>query len=65
MFIRNHGSGLKRNARREQKETRRTTLDNGELIADVASSASDTSDLVASLAEQVAMLQAEVETLKK
>lgn len=65
MFLRNHGSALKRNARKEQKAVKATGLDDGELIADVASSASDTGDIVATLMEQVTELQTEVEALKK
>lgn len=72
MFIRNHGSAIKRSAKKEQKNVKRSTLDNAEFIGAVASSQDDTNDMVADLMEQVttaneeiAMLKAEVAALKK
>ena len=65
MFIRNHGSAIKRSAKKEQKNVKRSTLDNAEFIGTVASSSEDTSDMVAELMEQVASSQEEIAALKK
>lgn len=65
MFIRNHGSGLKRSARKEQKAVKSLTLDNAEFIGAVASSSEDTNDMVADLMEQVASANEEIATLKE
>ena len=64
MFIRNHGSAIKRNAKKEQKAVKSTGLDNGELIADVARSVSDTGDIVATVMEQQAATDETVATLE-
>lgn len=65
MFIRNHGSAIKRSAKKEQKNVKRSTLDNAEFIGAVASSSEDTSDMVAELMEQVASSQEEIAALKE
>ena len=65
MFIRNHGSAIKRNAKKEQKAVKSSTLDNAEFIGAVASSSEDTSDMVAGLMEQVAAVQEENATLQQ
>lgn len=65
MFIRNHGSAIKRNAKKEQKNVKRSTLDNAEFIGSVASSSEDTNDMVAELMEQVASSQEEIAALKE
>lgn len=65
MFIRNHGSAIKRSAKKEQKNVKRLTLDNAEFIGAVASSSEDTSDMVAELMEQVASSQEEIAALKE
>ena len=64
MFIRNHGSAIKRNAKKEQKNVKRSTLDNAEFIGAVASLSEDTNDMVADLIEQVASANEEIATLK-
>ena len=65
MFIRNHGSAIKRNAKKEQKNVKRSTLDNAEFIGAVASSSEDTNDMVADLMEQVASANEEIAALKE
>lgn len=64
MFIKNHGSAWKRNAKKEQKAVKNSTLDNAEFIGAVASSQDDTNDMVADLMEQVASANEEIATLK-
>lgn len=71
MFIKNHGSAWKRNAKKEQKAVKNSTLDNAEFLGALARSQDDANDMVAELMEQataqeedIAALKAEIAALK-
>lgn len=65
MFIKNHGSAWKRNAKKEQKAVKNSTLDNAEFLGALASSDDDTNDMVAQLMEQAAAQEEDIAALKE
>lgn len=64
MFIKNHGSAWKRNAKKEQKAVKNSTLDNAEFLGALASSQDDANDMVAQLMEQAAAQEEDIAALK-
>lgn len=65
MFIKNHGSAWKRNAKKEQKAVKNSMLDNAEFLGALASSDDDTNDMVAQLMEQAAAQEEDIAALKE